>query len=105
MQGTEKQIQYATSLRDRATKNLSEMIVDVDYYKNKTREGKTPEQLARRDKMIADYESANAERQNIIDTLNNYTGHAGTMIDVCQGQYWEMSKNSRGYKMFSEMNG
>jgi len=106
MNGSEKQIAYAETLRDNAIKTIKEQIVIVgnpDYYRNKTTDGKTIEQLEKRTRMIAEMETRIIEKNSIIEKLTNFVGYAGTMIDCCKMRWFEYSKTQVGYKNYLEM--
>ena len=105
MNGSEKQIAYAEALRKNAISELKASIElnNADYYKNKSRDGKTPEQLSKRDEMIAIMEAANTETQGVINTLADYSGFAGTLIDCCKMRLWGYKKTTEGYKTFHTM--
>ena len=105
MTGTEKQIACAENLRDSAIKNL---IAERDaqhpeHYENKTREGKTPEQLEKRDRMIAEMKTIITRKNETISILENFAGNAGMMIDCCKMQWWNLKKTQIGYRNYLEM--
>lgn len=105
IQGTEKQIRYTETLRESAVKKIKEeiaMIDKIEYYRKKPRAGKTAEQLKLRDDMIFDMEERIAERKQIIQDLENFSGPASDLIDAIKTKSFYSKKSTVGYKDYLE---
>ena len=105
MTGTEKQIEYAENLKDSALENLTTErdAQHPEHYEAKSREGKTSEQLEKRDRMIAEMKKTIIRKNETISILENFTGNAGTMIDCCKMNWWNLRETQIGYRNYLKM--
>lgn len=103
MNGTEKQIAYATSMIKYELKKLEEKKIykNSDRLKNKTREGATAEDLQERDRIINEMDCELLEINRNIDSISKLLDrdvYAGKIIDSVKN--WSMPKTKNGYRNF-----